>query len=652
MTFTSHQSRIRLFASSHAFTLNGTLSAFDEAGNLVAQDGPRPVTRDVFTTKFEIRVNSPVIARAEFQLESYNVKSIDDLEFEGEPPATVPRQPPVVQITSPVNGADLDVTNIDIAGTVTGDGLLSPVNLVVESPQSAGVNDLPLQAALTGSGRTRNFLIPAFGVVPLGPVTVKVTAENSGARKASVSSTFTNLPADIRNRFATEGGTAVLGAFRFGIFGEGCKIAVYDQAAISADGSGMTRIIRGAILTKWLAVNLGCPLGDEADGLAGCRIQDFQGGRIYANLPTGTVYVPAVFFDAIEKRGGEQATGVPRADPTHSSGQDPTHLFQQFTRPDRPDLLPSTLEIRGFPPMLWIERQGGNLSSSAKFSATLWESFPCSKPNGPCSVDPEPAPPEPIPNSGEICDWTTYPDLPEEWRAILGHYIATPVFGVIVSSHMSDIDNPATHQFIYQCGTLVDCPSDWEFKVEPIGPQSGSGPFPSLFTSNNKTNIKIEYEEYFAQAAHVFLDWPLIGDLVFTAGRWIIDCGHDAYKSELHPIFMFAKMKTQAFQGQTATRADIWVNGYYPGDPIEFDIFPPPRPSPDAQLVLIKPVDADAALGVSVKFMWEPPGRIIPNYVHVRFTAPQRQNFVTLEGEMIWEFSRGYTGQWFLYWSQ
>src|SRR5262249_16265875 len=156
----------------------------------------------------------------------------------------------------------------------------------------------------------------AFGVVPLGPVTVRVTAENSGARKASASSTFTNLSTDIRNRFAAEGGTAVLGAFRFGIFREGCKIAVYDQAAISADGSGITRIIRGPIVTKWLAVNLGCPLGDEADGLAGSRVQDFQGGRIYANLPTGTVYVPAVFFDAIEKRGGEQSTGVPLADPT------------------------------------------------------------------------------------------------------------------------------------------------------------------------------------------------------------------------------------------------------------------------------------------------------------------------------------------------
>src|SRR5262249_12115267 len=160
---------------------------------------------------------------------------------------------------------------------------------------------------------------------------------------------------------------AVLGAFRFGIFREGCKIAVYDQAAISADGSGITRIIRGPILTKWLAVNLGCPLGDEADGLAGSRVQDFQGGRIYANPPTGTVYAPAVFFDATEKRGGEQSTGVPLADPTHSSGLDPTHLFQQFARPDRPDLLSSTLEIRGFPPVLWIERQGGPLSLFAEF---------------------------------------------------------------------------------------------------------------------------------------------------------------------------------------------------------------------------------------------------------------------------------------------
>jgi len=115
---------------------------------------------------------------------------------------------------------------------------------------------------------------------------------------------------------------------------------------------------------------------------------------------------------------------------------------------------------------------------------------------------------------------------------------------------------------------------------------------------------------------------------------------------------MFAKMKTQNFEGNTATRADIWVNGWYPGDPIEFDLFPPPRPSPNAELILVKPVDADAALGVNVEFTFQPPGLIIPNSVHVRFSAPLRQNAVTDASEMMWEPLRGYYGQWFLFWGQ
>jgi hypothetical protein len=498
----------------------------------------------------------------------------------------------------------------------------------------------------------------------MGPVTVKVTAENSAALTGTATSTFTNLPAGIRTRFTSEGGTAVLGAFRFGIFGEGCKIAVYDHEAISVDGGGMTHIIRGAIFAKWLTGAtlvpgpLGCPLGDDADGPAGTRVQDFQGGRIYANLPAGTICVPPVFVDAINKRGGDQATGVPVADPTRSTTIDPTHLFQQFTRPDRPDLLPSTLEIRGFPPVLWLERQGGDLSWESvlpkgpkQFLATLWESFPCSNPNGPCSVDPEPsATPSPIPNPSSFCGGTNYPWGPPEWQAILGNYISTPIFGVAHDSKMAGVDNPLTHENIYDCTAKVDCPSDWNVEIFPIGPQRGIAPYTSILAEN--TYVELEYEEYYFQAAGVVLDWPQVGDLFFAAGRWIIDCGHTPYRTELHPVFMFAKMKTQNFQGQTATRADIWVNGWYPGDPIEFDLFPPPRPSPNAQLTLVKPADADAALGVSVDFSWQPPGLIIPNSVHVRFSAPLRQNTVNGDGEMFWEPLRGYYGQWFLFWGQ
>jgi hypothetical protein len=240
---------------------------------------------------------------------------------------------------------------------------------------------------------------------------------------------------------------------------------------------------------------------------------------------------------------------------------------------------------------------------------------------------------------------------PPEWPAILGNYVNTAVFGVITSSHMTDVDNPFTHEMIFDCSTKVDCPSDWEFRVTPIGPQQSTAPQPSLFTPSNKTDIKIEYEAYYARAADVTLDWPQAGDLVFTAGRWIIDCGHDTYHSELHPIFMRAKMKTEAYDGQKATRADIWVNGWFPGDTLEFDVFPPPRPSPDAQLVLIKPFDADAALGLGVEFAWEPPGLIIPNRVHVKFSAPLRQNTVSDAGEMFFEPLRDYTGKWFLYWA-
>ena len=96
---------------------------------------------------------------------------------------------------------------------------------------------------------------------------------------------------------------------------------------------------------------------------------------------------------------------------------------------------------------------------------------------------------------------------------------------------------------------------------------------------------------------------------------------------------MFAKMKAEQFEGHLATRADIWVNGWYPGDPIEFDIFPPPRQSPDSVLTLNKPVDADAAFNVNVEFNFAPASA--PDHIHVTFTASPRNVNVTDAGEMI-----------------
>ena len=120
--------------------------------------------------------------------------------------------------------------------------------------------------------------------------------------------------------------------------------------------------------------------------------------------------------------------------------------------------------------------------------------------------------------------------------------------------------------------------------------------------------------------------------------------------SIINVLALTTKSRGVWFQGHLATRADIWVNGWYPGeDPIEFDIFPPPRPTPDSTLTLSKPVDADAAFNVNVAFSFQPV--LASNHVRVRFTASPRQVEVTDAGEMIFESGRGYEGQWYIYWS-
>jgi hypothetical protein len=73
---------------------NGTLRAFDEAGAVIAQDGPKPVAADRYTTMFEVAVGGARIRRAELQLEGAAHYGIDDLEFDD-----APAGPPPTRIT-------------------------------------------------------------------------------------------------------------------------------------------------------------------------------------------------------------------------------------------------------------------------------------------------------------------------------------------------------------------------------------------------------------------------------------------------------------------------------------------------------------------------------------------------------------------------
>lgn len=708
IVFTSGQARVKLFAVSPGFPVNGTLRAFNAADAMVAEDGPKLIAGDSFNAMFEVSLATEDIVRVELIPELVSNLAIDDLEFEGAPPAPPPPTPPTVEITTPTHGAELDIDTLDIAGTITGEGILSStvrVQIDFRRPPESTAPTFTSALSVTGTGANRAFSLPGgFGGTPMGPITITVQAQNIGGLTGSDSVTINNLPQAIRDRVAAEqaAGQAV-GAFSFGVVNASCQIAIFANAAVTTDSVGTTRVIRGEILTKWLSLRdsfdtdgIGCPLEEERDsppapGMG--LVQGFADGRIYTTEGIGTFFVPNVFLDVIDKRGGEAATGVPISDTSDSSGAMQTWLFQRFHRPvEAPDLLPSTIEIRGTPPRVYLQRPSGDLRVVS--NGTIVEHFPCEDILGPCSVDPRTDPPAPLENPGQnFCDNTTFfPGLrgPREWENIrdrfsndphAGDYTVTSVFGAVLSSKLASTDLTLTHEWFFDCPPVplrlpFDCPSDYLVQVRPYGPHTGVGTFrpQSLFAGTSSTRIKLEYEKFYADFV-VWMGYPREGDLIFTAGRWIIDCGHDTFKSELHPIFMYSTMRTVTFiiepftglrndtifGGEPATQANIWVNGWYPGhdptstvriggrgNPIEFDIFPPPRHSPDAKLVVNKPVDADAAFGVGIEWSLEPPGS--PNHVHIKFTAPYREPHVTDYGEMIWEINRGYEGQWFLFW--
>jgi hypothetical protein len=79
-----------------------------------------------------------------------------------------------------------------------------------------------------------------------------------------------------------------------------------------------------------------------------------------------------------------------------------------------------------------------------------------------------------------------------------------------------------------------------------------------------------------------------VGSLAFANGRWIIDCGHPPQHSEIHPpnTLMYSTMKTNTLLGQNVvTTAQMWVNEFYEGIPYQTQVWPPPRPTPTAQMV-------------------------------------------------------------------
>jgi hypothetical protein len=116
---------------------------------------------------------------------------------------------------------------------------------------------------------------------------------------------------------------------------------------------------------------------------------------------------------------------------------------------------------------------------------------------------------------------------------------------------------------------------------------------------------------------------------------------------------VYVAVKSVTRNNKPATQADIWVNWFFPGgdsptDAVEFDIYPPPRPSPQATLAATSPGDQNEAVSVIFKplFPFGP--------VRVRVTATRREPEVTKFGEMKPRNESvpfGFDGRLHVYWS-
>ena len=689
MSFRAPQTRVKVWAGysdggriPEDLTRIVQMRAFDAAGQEVGRANSPPFT--IVATQpvpvpirlpLEVASGSANIVRAEVNLldtggsvVATNDLAIDDVEFDTAPPPAP--QTPMVSITAPPSGTvDFTHSGFQVTGTVSGAEILSTTLRVMLS-EAPGSTTPPIvrQVSLVPTGESNQYTFTAnMDALPqMGRTVITVTSVNVGGLSGSASVELFNAAPEIAQQC---GPTQPRGELRYSVNLNACSVAVCARGGVST-ANGAVRFIPAMILQKWLQVPAGCPTRD-AVSVIGRQQQDFERVRIVNTTASGggVFYIPKVFVEAIDTLGGQDATGLPVSDPQSFVGvspRPPTWVFQRFRRFAAPEgALDSTLEIRGDNPVLSVERQGGDLSEFEEAglglsasTPTIWQTFPCEVRDGEfvCRVT-RPGSERPLVNANrDFCGTPLipgrpreFPWVPKQWVAVEDDHANTPVLGWIRArspdlaggpgSHPASADNPLVHE---HHGGPPNFPSDWNLHLVLLRP------YWDRYGGNaDGKNFEIEIEAYFVNYFFVSTDFPHAGDLVFANGRWIVDCGHASGNTEIHPpsVLAFIRGETDMLS-RPVTRADIYVNGFFNGLDVEFDLHPPPRPSPTARLVLSKPVDESAGFGLTVEYDF------LADHVRPRFFGEARENPVTSLGEMRWLNGRGYFGTWRLYWAE
>jgi hypothetical protein len=144
-----------------------------------------------------------------------------------------------------------------------------------------------------------------------------------------------------------------------------------------------------------------------------------------------------------------------------------------------------------------------------------------------------------------------------------------------------------------------------EFETEP-GEVSGRG----NFTGELRGNLENEIEQWMVPAGFR----PEPGDRIHLTGRWIVDCAHEDWHGELHPVESYV---TEHAVDNDAV-GSLVVTSDWPGGDLDQDVWPLARPAAGAMLAWHRD-RAHIAGDLNVTESMEP--RDNPNHLHVHVAS-------------------------------
>jgi hypothetical protein len=186
--------------------------------------------------------------------------------------------------------------------------------------------------------------------------------------------------------------------------------------------------------------------------------------------------------------------------------------------------------------------------------------------------------------ASDVCGGNTGPDLsfpPFEWMPVLNPHSDTDddivgISGVAVFPKLSDNDLFFTHPFGF----------DWEFFIAP------DQAYRALVGPNN-LGADDEYKagETHAQSLGVWVPKGVLGvetdqdlvpfdyraverDRVAVFGRWIVDCGHKPFHTEIHPPLLLVTARPGSFPETESTSVRVISRPWLVGQTFEVDNLP------------------------------------------------------------------------------